>query len=214
MTQGNDSMSGQGKQMTGGGVIPPEAERKLREDAHTLAETAKHELNTLRTEAEGQVRALADEAKGQIAATTDKVKGMAEHQKEALVHELDGVATAVSKVAGELENEQASSAAYARTIADGVQRFSEMMRTKSVDDLIAMAQDLGRRQPAAFIGAAAIAGFAASRFLKASAERRTVSNTGADSYGRYDMADSTNRDAGSSDHRTTPGFRDEMGGLH
>jgi hypothetical protein len=37
------------------------------------------------------------------------------------------------------------------------------------------AQDFGRRQPAMFLGAAALLGFAASRFLMASATRSTRS---------------------------------------
>jgi hypothetical protein len=36
-----------------------------------------------------------------------------------------------------------------------------------------MAQDFGRKQPAAFIGAAALLGFVASRFVMASANRPT-----------------------------------------
>ena len=48
------------------------------------------------------------------------------------------------------------------------------MRNRDVDDLIAMAEDFGRRQPVAFMGAAALAGFLASRFLLASAKRRNT----------------------------------------
>jgi hypothetical protein len=56
-------------------------------------------------------------------------------------------------------------------IADNAERLSGAIRDKSVDQLIGMAQDFGRKQPAAFIGAAALLGFVASRFVMASASR-------------------------------------------
>jgi hypothetical protein len=43
-----------------------------------------------------------------------------------------------------------------------------------------MVQDFGRRQPAAFMGAMALMGFAASRFLMASAQRQAPASLGED----------------------------------
>jgi hypothetical protein len=48
-----------------------------------------------------------------------------------------------------------------------------------------IAQDFGRRQPAAFLGAAALLGFAASRFLLASAKRAGEQNIGASTSSSY-----------------------------
>ena len=56
-------------------------------------------------------------------------------------------------------------------LADGASRISETVRDNDVDAILSMAQDFGRKQPAAFVGAAALLGFAASRFLLASAKR-------------------------------------------
>jgi uncharacterized membrane protein len=64
------------------------------------------------------------------------------------------------------------------------------------------------------MGAAAIAGFVASRFLRASAHRHDMANTGADNYDSYGSSQTANRDAAAGDYRTTDSFRDEMGGLH
>jgi hypothetical protein len=211
MTPGYDGLSDQDQQ-TGQGIIPPKAEQRLRQDAAELADTAKREFDSIAGEAAGQAHEFAEEAKAQLGAATEKVKGIAEQQKEVFAEQLGGVAEAVSKVASELENNDQTTAGYARSIADGVQKFSETMRTSNVDDLMAMAQDLGRKQPAAFIGAAAIAGFAASRFLLASAKRHqsTGTPTPAPAYG----TPSQNADAADGEYRTTAAFRDQVGGLN
>ena len=56
-------------------------------------------------------------------------------------------------------------------IADNAEKLSSLVRDNDVDQLLAIAQDFGRRQPVAFLGAAALLGFAASRFVTASAQR-------------------------------------------
>ena len=53
------------------------------------------------------------------------------------------------------------------------------MKNRNVDELLAMAEDFGRTQPVAFLGAAALAGFVASRFVLSSANRRKASGDGA-----------------------------------
>lgn len=152
---------------------------RLRQDASAAAETAKRDLERVREEAESSVREIADQAQAQLEKAGEKFKGAAADQKDMLAEELGSVARAVSRVAEELRNEKAATAGYASSIAGGMRRLSENMRDKDVDELIGMAQDFGRRQPATFMGAAALAGFAASRFLFASSRRRHESRDGA-----------------------------------
>lgn len=156
----------------------PDSER-LRKDASAAAETAKRDLERVREEAESSVREIADQAQVQLEQAGEKFKGAAADQKDMLAEELGSVAKAVSRVAEELRTEKAATAGYASSIAGGMRRLSENMRDKDVDELIGMAQDFGRRQPAAFMGAAALAGFAASRFLFASSRRRHEARNGA-----------------------------------
>jgi hypothetical protein len=160
--------------VTGAGrtVLPAETEQRLKNDAGALVDAAKSELSQLKTEAETQAGALAEEAKAEFGKVAEKAKGLASEQKDMIADQVDGVAQAVSKVAGELEASDATTAGYARTVADSVNKFSETLKTKDVDQLLQMAEDFGRKQPAAFAGVMAIAGFAASRFLLASAQRR------------------------------------------
>jgi hypothetical protein len=152
-------------------LLPAEAEATLRSDAEALATTVKEEVDKVAAEAGDQVGALAEQAKAQIAEVTDKAKGLATEQKELLAGQIGGVADAMEKVATELERSNASSAHYARMIADGASQLSSTVRDNDVDQILGMAQDFGRRQPVAFMGAAALLGFAASRFVLASAKR-------------------------------------------
>ena len=153
------------------GLLPPDAEQALRADAKAVLDTAKGEFDKIAEEATGQASDLVDQAKAQIADVTEKAKGLAAEQKDLLAGQIGGVADAMERVAKDLEGSNASSASYARMIADGASRISATVRDNDVEAILSMAQDFGRKQPAAFIGAAALLGFAASRFLLASAER-------------------------------------------
>lgn len=163
----------------------PDTEQ-LRQDASAAAETAKRDLQRVRDEAENSVRDISRQAQAQLGRATEKAKTAAADQKDVLAERISGVAKAVSKVADELRDEQPSTAEYASSIAGGMRRLSENIRDRDIDELVAMAQDLGRRQPATFMGAAALAGFAASRFLFASS-RRNRSGDGAASSAATDF---------------------------
>src|SRR5690606_200792 len=102
----------------------------------------------------------------------DEVKSMAADQKTLLADQVGGVADALRRATTDLEQTNGASANYARMIADNAEKLSATIRDNDVDQLLGMAQDFGRRQPVAFMGAAALLGFAASRFVLASAKRR------------------------------------------
>jgi ElaB/YqjD/DUF883 family membrane-anchored ribosome-binding protein len=151
-----------------GSMVPS----SVKSDAKALKDTVKGEFANVKAEAETQIGQLADTAKQQIKEVTENAKTMAAEQKNMVAGQLDSIGRALSRAADELEGENAPTAAYARTIADSVQQFTASMRDRSVDDLFGMVEDFGRRQPVAMMGVAALAGFAASRFLFASAQRR------------------------------------------
>lgn len=64
--------------------------------------------------------------------------------------------------------DNSAAARIAETAADTLQSFSESLRSKDLDALVRDAESFARRQPLAFIGAAAVVGYLAVRFLKAS----------------------------------------------
>ena len=144
----------------------------LAADATALLDEAKSTAGMVADEAKEQVASLADRAKDELGAATDKARSMAADQKDMLAEQVGGVADAIDRAASELETNNGPSAQYARLIADNAQKLSATIRDNNVDDLLGMAQDFGRKQPALFVGAAALLGFAASRFVMASAKRR------------------------------------------
>ena len=144
----------------------------LAADASTLLEEAKSTAGKVADEAMEQVSTLADRAKEEVSAATDKARSLAAEQKDLLATQVGGVADAIERAATDLEASNGPSAHYARMIADNAEKLSATIRDKDVDQLLGMAQDFGRKQPALFMGAAALLGFAASRFVLASAKRR------------------------------------------
>lgn len=151
---------------------PVLATSDLAADANALLDEAKSAAGQVVDEAKEQVAGLADRAKDELGAATEKAKSLAADQKDMLAEQVDGVANAMSRAASELEQGNSSSAHYAKLIADNAEKLSATIRDNDVDELLGMAQDFGRRQPALFMGAAALLGFAASRFVLASAARR------------------------------------------
>lgn len=160
-------------------------ETKLRDDAAAVADKAKGEFDKVATEVTHQAEGLADMAKAKANEAGDRVKGLASEQKDFLAGQIGGVADAMERAADDLESRNASSASYARMIANGAETVSDTIRNHDVEEIVAMAQDFGRKQPVAFMGAAALLGFAASRFLLASAKRAettTATQAAAQSY--------------------------------
>jgi hypothetical protein len=146
-------------------------------DANALMDEAKSAAGKLADEAMEQVATLTDRAKEEVGVATEKARSIATDQKDLIAEQVGGVADAMSRAASELETSNGSSAHYARIIADNAERLSATIRDNDLDQLLGMAQDFGRRQPALFIGAAALLGFAASRFVTASAHRREETQT-------------------------------------
>ena len=68
--------------------------------------------------------------------------------------------------------DQQTIARYARDLAQGLSRVGTELKRRDTDDLLGAAESFGRNQPVAFLGAAALTGFVASRFALASAQRR------------------------------------------
>lgn len=58
------------------------------------------------------------------------------------------------------------------SVADGVSSVSRALRQRSVADLAADTKALARKHPGAFLAAAAVLGFAAARYVRASNQRR------------------------------------------
>jgi Sec-independent protein translocase protein TatA len=167
---------------------PSRATPDLASDAGAIMDEAKSAAGKVVDEAKEQVENLTDRAKSELSEATEKAKSLASDQKEVLAEQVGGVAEAMGRTAADLERGGGQGAHYARMIADNAEKLSATIRDNDVDQLLGMAQDFGRRQPALFVGAAALLGFAASRFVLASAKRReeaSVPTAGTDVYQEY-----------------------------
>lgn len=98
-------------------------------------------------------------------------------QQQAAASGLGEFAGVLRRAARDGKGAESPVARIAESAADNLERFSESLRNRDLDGLLRDAESFARRQPAVFIGAAALVGFLAVRFLKASerVEPRTPS---------------------------------------
>lgn len=176
---------------------------RAKQDLSSATETAKRDLDAIAQKAADDVAKLKQQAGAQLTDATDKAKTFASEQKNLAAGQISGVASAISRVADELDGgDQQMVARYARDLASGLTKFGNGIQNKDVDDLMSMAQNFGRTQPLAFLGAAALTGFIASRFAIASAHRRDKAQGVS---GQYTGDQSNTYSASSPAYGTTPG---------
>ena len=111
---------------------------------------------------------FADSAKQVGSDAADRFKEMVETQKEAGARYVGGIAEAVRRAARELDGDLPIAGDYLRKAAVQVDAVSESVRNGDFNDLLQDAQYFARRQPTAFLGLTALAGFGIVRFLKSS----------------------------------------------
>jgi hypothetical protein len=107
----------------------------------------------------------------------ENIENTVAQQTNFAAQQVGGIAIALRKVATELENgDQAQVARYAKQIGESAEVIANNLKGRDLGEIAGMAEDYGRRQPLAFLGFAALAGLAASRFLTASATRNSSSS--------------------------------------
>jgi hypothetical protein len=103
-------------------------------------------------------------------AARERVEGLADQGKQAVAEQASGFAGAIRHAAEDLESSSPEIARHVRTAADSVEGISAALRDRSAGQLMQDVTDFARRQPAAFFGVAALAGFALARFAKSSSD--------------------------------------------
>lgn len=106
-----------------------------------------------------QAREIADEMK-------QSAERVAEDNKDRGAKRLNAVADTVDRVADQVADGAPAMADWVRRAAGEIDSLSRDLKDKSVGDLLTMGKDFARREPAAFIAASTLAGFALSRLLK------------------------------------------------
>lgn len=138
----------------------------------TQASSSRSPTIDIKQKVSEDVRSVQQKAQEQLADATDKAKDVAAQQKNIVAEKISGVAAAMEKIGGELEQgEQADIGRMTRNLSSSLRKFSDDIKDRDLGEIAGMAEDFGRKQPLAFLGIAALAGLAASRFLTASASR-------------------------------------------
>ena len=147
------------------------AGRDLKDKASDLAGAS---ADTFKAQASGFV----DAAKDVASQATDKLKETVSERKGAGADYISSLADTIRRASREFDADLPIAGSYMRKAAAQVEGVSDSIRTGEFNDVVRNAHDLARRQPTAFLGLAALAGFAVVRFLKSSSDSsHTVSNS-------------------------------------
>jgi len=109
---------------------------------------------------------------GIVGKVKDRAAAQLSTQKDKASDQLGTIVQAVRHSSERLrEDQQEVVARYVEKAAEQLERFSESLREKDVNELVQDAQRLARRQPALFVGGSFAVGLLAARFLKSSREQ-------------------------------------------
>ena len=168
-----------------------------RDPVDRMKETAREGAEGVRREAEEGARGIRDEAaaayeevKQQGASVLEtaqqRVGEFAEEGKDAGVRQAEGLARAIHRAADEIQDSAPWMARYVHEAAVSVDGMARSIRDRRPREIIGSLESLARRQPVAFFGAAALAGFALARFARSSPPRHGAQLAGS---GRDDDTD-------------------------
>lgn len=152
-----------------GGSSPREMMNKL---AGAVSEQVSSTRDQVAQQVRDQASHLAESASTAASGATARLRNAAEDQKNAGADFVSSFAGAVRSAANALESQSPLASDYIRRAAEGIDGVSETLRQRDLNELLYGVQDFARRQPTAFLGISALAGFAAIRFLKSSAPPR------------------------------------------
>jgi hypothetical protein len=144
-----------------GGTGTDEVQETARDTAEELKETVRESSTQLSSTAREWMQQEADQRTSAIASQARTIAGAMRQTSASLTD--DG---------------QARAARVTDTVAERVDRFAGYLEQADGDRLMNDVQDLARRNPWAFAAAGLVAGFAASRFMKASRSNRPSPSVG------------------------------------
>ncbi|EJC64646.1 hypothetical protein Rleg5DRAFT_1397 [Rhizobium leguminosarum bv. viciae WSM1455] len=135
-------------------------------------------ISDLEAKVSEDVSAAKDAIRDGADTAVEKAKEAISQRTSFAARQVGGVALALEKAGTELEGSgQAEVGRYAKQIGRSVQTVARRMEGKDIGEIATMTEEFGRKQPLAFLGIAALAGLAASRFLTASANRQTAAGS-------------------------------------
>ncbi|WP_298447482.1 hypothetical protein [uncultured Marinobacter sp.] len=133
--------------------------------------------------------AASEEVKAGAQDAADTVSAEAGHYadqaKGAAADEVKDVASALRSAAEEMRRGSAQERTFSQ-IAEGLADASDAMRDKDLGEMVGAVSNFARRNPMVFLGSAALIGFAATRFARASSDGRPDPNEAAQHRSRID----------------------------
>jgi hypothetical protein len=156
----------------------------------------------------GQISGAGDQpSSGILNQVREKATSQLNEQKVRATDSLGNVAQAVRQSTQHLREQQYDTVAqFVERAADQIERFSNHLRERDLNQLVAEAQRFARQQPTVFIGSSFAAGMLAARFIKASRPSRSFDDRGYSGYGVTGGGSDTAFDRGGAlDRDTTPG---------
>ena len=143
-----------------------EAGREFKDKASDIAGASADKLKDQATE-------FASAAKDMAGQAADKIKEAVSDKKGAGADYVGSLAESIRRAGREFDNDLPIAGKYIRKAASQVENVADSIRSGDFNDLVRNTQSFARRQPTAFLGIAALAGFAVVRFLKSSSDTST-----------------------------------------
>ncbi len=163
----------------------------------TTGNTPKSQGDTLKHDAKNAAASTSEDlksgAKNMADTVSSEASSYANQAKQSAADEVKDVASALRTAADELRSGSPQERTFSQ-IADGLADASDAVRGKDLSEIVNDVNGFAKRNPLMFLGSAALVGFAATRFAKASStpERtQTRMDTNLGSTGRSAAMDRT-----------------------
>ena len=161
------SMSKDGPTTSGTTSIVDETTEQIKDRAGDAAKNVGAKASSAAQDINDQAAGLLGKAKTMASNAGGKVSEALEDQKASGAERVKGISGAIRRAADELEEELPPAATYIRRAADEIDAMADAVQRRDVRQLVGDVQSFARRQPAAFLGATVLGGFAIMRLLKA-----------------------------------------------
>jgi len=149
-------------------------------NTQTQSAAAKEQATAAKDKAAAAASSAAESAKAQARDVADTVSAEATNYAyqardtaadgDTAADEVKGVASALRTAADELRSGSPQERSFSQ-LADGLADVSDTMRDKDLGEMMGDLNGFAKRNPLVFLGGAALLGFVATRFAKASSDR-------------------------------------------
>lgn len=178
-----------------------------REGAEAVRHEAAEGARGIRDEAAAAYEEVKQQGASVLETAQQRVGEFAEEGKDAGVRQAEGLARAIHRAADEIQDSAPWMARYVHEAAESVDGMARSIRDRRPREIIGSLESLARRQPVAFFGAAALAGFALARFARSSPPRRGAHLAGSGHDDETDLGGGTHRSGTGSMSASSPTSR-------